>query len=154
VNEPSVTIRFDGNGRAYYPGETLSGDYTLDGIDPAEVRSIELSVLWYTEGKGDENLAVHDFRRVSLDEGESLEPGWPNRFQTTLPNSPLSYDGVIVKVRWCVRVRVFLTRGREVVGQQRFRLGNLPAAKALKPLRPSPSTATCAAPAHPPSEEV
>jgi len=37
-------------------------------------------------------------------------------------------------VRWCVRVRVYLTHGREVVGQQRFRLGNVPAAKAIKPL--------------------
>jgi hypothetical protein len=153
MNESSVTIRFDGNGRAYYPGETLSGDYTLDGIDPADVRSIELSVLWYTEGKGDENLAVHDFHRVAVDEGESLDPGWPTRFRTTLPNSPLSYEGVIVKVRWCVRVRVFLIRGREVVGQQRFRLGNLPAAKAIKPLPLSPPTSASAARVKPAGEE-
>lgn len=152
MNEPLVTIRFDGNGRVYYPGETLSGDYTLDGIDLAEVRSIEVSVLWYTEGKGDENLAVHDFRRVAVEEGCAIDPGWPIRFRTTLPNSPLSYEGVIIKVRWCVRVRVFLPRGREVVGQQRFRLGNVPAAKALKPL-PLSSPATPLAAVSPTAEE-
>jgi hypothetical protein len=52
-------------------------------------------------------------------------------FRTTLPMSPLSYDGVILKIRWCVRVRVFLTKGREYVAQTRFQLGNLPPAHLI-----------------------
>ena len=79
--------------------------------------------MWYTEGKGDEDLAVHDFRRVSADEGGTVDPCGPGRFRTVLPNSPLSYEGVLFKLRWCVRVRAFLTRGRELVGQQAFRPG-------------------------------
>ena len=62
-------------------------------------------MLWYTEGKGDEDLAVHEFRRLSADNGYRADPHRVGRFSTTLPNSPLSYEGVIVKVRWCVRVR-------------------------------------------------
>jgi hypothetical protein len=33
---------------------------------------------------------------------------------------------LIVKIRWSVRVRVFLCDGREVVVDQSFQLGNVP----------------------------
>lgn len=131
MSDASVTIRFDGNGRTYLPGETLSGEYWLESVD-GEVTAIEVSVLWYTEGKGDEDFSVHDFRRLSVEEGDEIDPRWPGRFRTILPNSPMTYDGAIIKIRWCVRVRAFLTGGREIVGQQRFRLGGIPAAKALR----------------------
>ena len=126
MNDPAVTIRFDGNGRVYRPGETLAGEYLLESVTYGMVKAIEVSVLWYTEGKGDEDLAVHEFWRRSVEDGQFLEPGRPEQFSTTLPESPLSYDGVIMKLRWCVRVRAFLHRGKELVGQKAFRLGDLP----------------------------
>jgi hypothetical protein len=62
----------------------------------------------------------------------------PARFETVLPNCPLSYDGLIVKVRWCVRVRAFLHRGgKEVFGQKVFRLGDIPPIKN-PPQKPPP----------------
>jgi hypothetical protein len=133
VNDPAVTIRLEGNGQAYRPGETLTGEYLLDGVSPAAVKAIEVSVLWYSEGKGDEDLAVHEFWRRSGEDGSLLEAGRPQRFSTTLPQSPLSYDGLILKLRLCVRVRAFLDRGKEVVGQKVFQLGNVPPAKAPPP---------------------
>ena len=131
MDEPHITIRFDGNGRTYHSGENLAGEYRLNSIEPSEVKAIEVSVVWYTEGKGGEDLAVHDFRRLSRENGDWLDPTRPGRFSTTLPNSPLTYNGVIVKIRWCVRVRVFLTRGKEVVGEQSFRLGDVPTARVV-----------------------
>jgi len=126
-----VTVRLDRNGRAYQPGEVLSGEYLLDSIPAEQIRAIEVSVLWHTDGKGEEDLAVHDFRRLPVENGSPINAREPGRFSTVLPNSPLSYDGWIVKVRWCVRVRVFLSRGREVVGERSFRLGRVPAARAV-----------------------
>jgi hypothetical protein len=125
MKEPLVRIRLDGNGRVYRPGESLSGEYRLDGIVPEEIKAVEVSVLWHTEGKGDEDLAVHDFRRLSAESGDRIDARRPGRFSTVLPNSPLSYRGAIVKIHWCVRVRVFLGRGREVLGEVRFRLGEV-----------------------------
>jgi hypothetical protein len=132
MNEPSVTIRFDGNGRVYWPGEMLSGEYRVESIERQDIKAVEVSVLWHTEGKGDEDLAVHDFRRLSVDGGDWIDPRYPGRFSTVLPKSPLSYEGVIVKLRWCVRVRVFVSRDKEVVGELPFRLGNVPAAKMVE----------------------
>lgn len=125
--EPSVNIRFDGNGRIYLPGETLSGEYAFDRLPAHEGKNLEVSVLWFTEGKGEEDLAVHEFWRTNLEVEGAADLHRPQRFSTTLPNSPLTYDGRIVKIRWCVRVRAFFQGGKEVFGQKLFRLGDVPA---------------------------
>lgn len=129
MNHPAVTIHFDGNGRAYQPDEILQGEYRLHSIWADEIKAVEVSVLWQSSGKGDEDMAVHDFQRIVADGGRRLGPGRPGRFSTKLPRSPMSYHGAIVKLRWCVRVRVFLSGGREVVGEKPFRLGQVLAAR-------------------------
>ena len=48
------------------------------------------------------------------------------RFTSQLPSSPLSYTGQLFSVRWCVRVRLFLRRGREIVQDAPFVLGSVP----------------------------
>jgi hypothetical protein len=121
--DPSVVIRLDGDGRVYRPGETFSGEYWCESLGAGQVKAIEVSVLWHTEGKGDEDMAVHAFWRRDSSDDKPIDLLQPERFSTTLPNSPLSYDGQIVKIRWCVRVRVFPYRGKENVGEKRFRLG-------------------------------
>ena len=129
MNEPEIIIRLDENGRTYSPGATLSGEYRIEAVERQSLQAIEVSVLWYSEGKGDEDLAVHEFWRKDADSGELGDPRRPDRFSTTLPQSPLSYDGQIVKIRWCVRVRVIFKRGRDLVAQRIFRLGNVPPPK-------------------------
>jgi hypothetical protein len=99
-------------------------EYQIDAIGENEIAAIEASVLWYTEGKGDEDLGLHFFeRRLPADTADS-DLRELRRFQTRCPNSPLSYDGDLVKIRWCVRVRVFLPRGKEVFFELPFQLGN------------------------------
>jgi len=127
MNDCSVIIVFDGNGRTYRPGEELSGEYRLETAAPGEIKAVEVSVLWHSEGKGDEDLAVHEFWRFSTEDGDWIDPGRPARFSTVLPNSPMSYDGLIVKILWCVRVRVFFHRGKDVVAKKPFQLGAVPA---------------------------
>jgi len=129
MTNASITIRLDGNGRVYQPGETLSGAYRVHAISADQIKAVEVSVLWHTNGKGDEDLAVHHFRRLAPGNGDWVEPANTGRFRTVLPQSPLSYRGLIVKLEWCVRVRVFLSRGREVAGERAFRLGQVAAAK-------------------------
>jgi hypothetical protein len=128
--EPTVVIRLDGDGLVYRSGEDFSGQYWITFLGEVDVKAIEASVLWHTEGKGDEDMAVHEFWRRDSDEIHPIDPAQPERFSTTLPNSPLSYEGRIIKLRWCVRVRAFLQRGKEVVGEKVFQLGD------VAPIRP------------------
>jgi hypothetical protein len=126
MNEPAVLIRLDAPLRTYRPGQSLSGQYRLESAEGDPIRAVEVSVLWYTEGKGEQDLAVHEFWRRDSQSGEWIDPRRPERFSTTLPASPLSYDGQIIQIRWCVRVRAFLNRGREMVAEKTFRLGDRP----------------------------
>ncbi len=123
---PLIVIRLDGDNRHRQPGQTLSGQYWIESLDPSQVKAVEASVLWYTEGKGDEDMAVHDFWRRDASDAQVLDARRPEPFSTTLPNSPLSYHGQLIKIRWCVRVRVFTHRGKDLVGERAFQLGDLP----------------------------
>lgn len=126
--DPLVSLRLRDPERVFQPGEELVCQYQIDGVEPAELLAVEASVLWFTEGKGDEDMSVHFFQRrlpVDADEGDLRKL---HEFSTHLPNSPLSYAGVIAKIRWCVRVRVFQRRGREVAVEAPFVLGSLPPA--------------------------
>lgn len=131
--EPTVVIRLDGDGSVYQPGETLSGHYWIDARDADQVKAVEVSVLWHSEGKGDEDMAVHEFSRREADGVPPIDFRQPERFCTTLPKSPLSYEGQMIKLRWCVRVRAFFYRGKEVVGERQFQLGNVPPLRACSP---------------------
>jgi hypothetical protein len=132
-DEPAVIIHLDDAESAYRAGERLSGEYWIESLPADQIKAVEASVLWYTEGKGDEDMAIHEFWRRDVDDGLAIEPTLPEHFSTTLPNSPLSYEGQIVKIRWCVRVRVFLQRGKEVIGERHFHLDDVPARKAGYP---------------------
>jgi hypothetical protein len=99
----------------------------VESSQPWGARAAELSVLWYTAGKGEEDMAVHHFERVVDESAHPLDLRLPRRFATVLPASPLSYDGQIVKVCWCVRLRVFMPQGQESIAEAAFRLGNVPA---------------------------
>jgi hypothetical protein len=118
-------LLLDEASRHYQSGVILSGQYCLDPIKPERATAVELSVLWFTEGKGDEDLAVHFFERLEPKGGKFIDLRQPRRFSTRLPNSPLSYTGVILRIRWCVRMRVFFA-GREVSVEEPFELGNVP----------------------------
>ena len=73
MSEPDVVVGFESDQRVFRPGEILSGHYRVDGINPAQLTALELSVLWHTEGKGDEDLAVHLFQRFLADEAGRLD---------------------------------------------------------------------------------
>jgi hypothetical protein len=134
---PKVTAQFDRVGRDYEPQQDLTIRYQVEGIDDAVVTAIERSVLWYTEGKGEEDLGIHVFERI--DDAQGLAAAVPEAsFAVHLPTSPLSYEGVIVKVRWCVRVRLFFAVGRDFVSEHVFDIGRTPPAR--RPLEPLGTT--------------
>lgn len=124
--EPLLSLVIVSPKRQFAAGDELVCEYQIDAVDPADIQAVEASVLWHTEGKGEDDLGVHFFeRRLPADaENGDLRP--MRRLRTRLPNSPLSYRGAILSIQWCVRLRLFMRRGREYVLEQPFSLGSVP----------------------------
>ncbi|MDO4550578.1 MAG: hypothetical protein Q4C96_04935 [Planctomycetia bacterium] len=152
--KPSIIIQLDDPAKHFSPGDEITGTFRFIHVQPEELRRMEFSVLWFTEGKGDEDMGVHHFESISWGaEQESLSHDAGKEivlagsaglteyiakgssrmysYSVRLPASPLSYYGLILKIRWCIRVRIFLTSGREVMEQKLFLLGNLPPVEVL-----------------------
>jgi hypothetical protein len=126
VNEPLLSLCIAGSRRDFAAGDELVCEYQIDAVEAAEIQAVEASILWHTEGKGEDDLGVHFFeRRLPADaEDGDLRP--MRRLVTRLPNSPLSYRGAILNIAWVVRLRVFLRRGREFLIEEPFTLGSVP----------------------------
>lgn len=122
--EPLISMTVEHRNGGFHPGDELECEYQIDAVAASEIQAIEASVLWYTEGKGDEDMAVHYFERLVPQDCEDGDLRPLRKLRTRLPNSPLSYSGEIVKVRWCARVRVFLRGGKEVFFDRPFQLGS------------------------------
>lgn len=87
---------------------------------------LEASVLWFTEGKGDVDLQVHSFHQWNESDLLKLDFSLCHSFRCELPFSPLSYEGTLLRINWCVRMRLFRDGGKEIVVQTPFRLNSGP----------------------------
>jgi hypothetical protein len=136
--EPLIALTLDRAGdtdrnRRFYAGrDMLRIEYQIDAVDSQQIVATEASVLWFTEGKGEPDMGVHFFRRTARDSHADRDLRPMQRIEVPLPPSPLSYEGVILKIRWCVRVRLFLTGGREFLEERGFTLGKIPPAVAVE----------------------
>ena len=130
----ALNLTFGRNRTEFAPGETLAVEYYLDPSCARRdrgARNLGLVVHGGQRGRG--------YGRPLLRADRTRRP-WvsstftePRSFETVLPNSPLSYEGVIVKIHWCVRACAFLARGKQFVEECPFRLGNIPPAHAILP---------------------
>ena len=118
-----ISIQLDREEGVYSPGDLLECSWSIGRIGVNDIQSVESSVLWFTEGKGDEDFAVHHFTRITGDKLRERGDCFRHSFVTELPMSPLTYDGQLLRIRWCVRLRVFLPNENNTVVQQPFFLG-------------------------------
>jgi hypothetical protein len=131
---PGVVIELDEQPDSFRPGQAISGRYRLNVSESMpEVLALEWSILWATEGTGDEDQGVHAMALVEPEgfEGVSMPNQW-REFEAILPGSPLSYDGLLVKVIWRVRVRAVVGKDPEWLGEVPFRLGNVDRARLVE----------------------
>jgi hypothetical protein len=82
---------------AYAPGETLQG--TLRWNLQAPVRSLDLSLLWYTSGKGTRDVGVFETQTFE-------SPGLlgSKDFAIKLPEGPYSFSGRLISLIWAIEV--------------------------------------------------
>lgn len=115
-------IGLDSPSLRFAPGEVLVGEYTIDLPLKQFATAVEASVIWTTSGKGEEDVGVHFFESLPKQTLSSEQLRRPHRISTVLPRSPLSYEGVILQVRWSVRLRVFVD-GKQFTEDLVFQLG-------------------------------
>jgi len=124
-NDSCVMIRLLGLQPTYMPGDTLEFEYRVVNVDHASIVAVESSVVWITEGKGSEDLGVHFFQRLTGNSLASIDWSIAQKLSCPLPMSPLSYEGKLLKISWCVRVRFYFSDGTELMAQQPFYLGTI-----------------------------
>jgi hypothetical protein len=120
--EPLISLKIYRHDGIFHPDENLECEYQIDAVEPSDIQAVEASVLWFTEGKGDEDLGVHYFERSRPSDAVDGDLRQLQRLQCRLPPSPLTYHGKIVKIHWCVRVRVFLRHGKDYCADRLFQL--------------------------------
>ena len=107
---------------SYQPGDFLICEYEIDLAEISEIKVLETSVLWSTEGKGEQDIGVHFFeRKKSLPSAAFLQI---QKLSTVLPATPLSYRGRVLNVDWFVRVKIFFANGRTFTENRMFQLGD------------------------------
>ena len=107
---------------SYQPGDFLICEYEIELAESSEIKVLETSVLWSTEGKGEQDIGVHFFeRKKSLPPAAYLQT---QKLSTVLPATPLSYRGRVLNVDWFVRVKIFFANGRTFTENRMFQLGD------------------------------
>lgn len=124
MNRQPILLKISNPRPVFRPGETLECECTVDAQALSGLQAVETSVVWMTEGKGEEDMGVHFFDRRNKSEVRDGDLGTLYRFKTQLPNSPLSYEGKLIKIRWAIRICVFYERGKELRFDQPFCLGH------------------------------
>jgi len=123
--EPALGLRLLTLQHALEPGETLDFEFCIQRVSAELIDRLEISVGWYTEGKGSEDRGVLYFKSMSRNELSQIPLTNSHRLETVLPSSPLSYEGRLFKLRWCIRLRLFLSDGRQISAEHPFYLGHL-----------------------------
>ena len=62
---PSVTVQFCSPDRHYEPLQPIAVRYVVELPSGQVARAVERSIVWYTEGKGEEDIGVHSFERLT-----------------------------------------------------------------------------------------
>ena len=121
-----INMVFPASGGEFPAGSLLECQYQITHPDLEKLQVVETSVMWLTTGKGNEDIGVHFFKRSTRKDMGINDLSRTHRFQTILPPSPLSYDGEILQIRWCVRVKLFFSGGRQLSADLPFTMRPAP----------------------------
>ena len=111
-------LKIDASREAFEPGEVVefSGSWQLDQVP----QSIELRLLWYTSGRGGED--VSEEATCEIPPSQTGTHVW----RLALPNEPYSFCGRLFSVNWVVEL---LVDGGELAAERAIVIG--PGHKAI-----------------------
>jgi hypothetical protein len=92
-----LSMVLDSDKTTFAPRETIRGTVRWS-LDPG-IRRLELSLFWYTAGKGTRDVGVIETRPFD-------EPGavGGKDFSFTLPDGPYSFSGKLISLIWALEL--------------------------------------------------
>lgn len=114
-----LTIELDRAGASYEPGEPITGTIRVRSPAGASCRSLTIWMEWQTSKTQSSCQDRGSVRGVSVFSGV-WEPGTDvsYRFELEAPPGPLSYDGQLLGIEWCVAARARLAWARSCTAQE------------------------------------
>lgn len=97
-----LQIVIEGGRTVFRPGESVRGrcEWVLDGSrSPSD--ALELHLLWFTRGKGDEDIEIVQSQRFASS-GRSGHA----EFDFALPETPYSFSGKLISLTWALELVV------------------------------------------------
>ena len=82
---------------SYRPGETLGGVASWRLDEPVDV--LEIRLLWFTRGKGTQDVSVIDHREFRLPALSGHK-----EFTFNLPEGPYSFSGRLISLIWALEL--------------------------------------------------
>lgn len=92
-----MEVATDGGRESFSPGEWVEGRVSWHLAEAPE--SIELRLLWYTRGKGDQDMAVVEAVPFAHPAAEGRET-----FRVHLPAGPYSFSGKLISLVWALEL--------------------------------------------------
>ena len=94
---PTLSIQLESDKSAFRPGEKVAGTVSWQLED--HPREVELRLLWYTQGKGDEDAGLAE--TMSFDQPS---PSDQRSFHFALPEGPYSFSGSLISLTWALEL--------------------------------------------------
>ena len=92
---------------AYRPGASIRGRVAWANTD-APIESLDVRLIWYTQGKGTRDVAVVDQQTIAARTAQTSVD-----FQFTAPRGPHSFSGKLVSLVWAIEVIALPSREAE-----------------------------------------
>ena len=94
---PSLSIQLEPDKTAFRPGDSVAGTGSWQLDD--QPKQVELRLLWYTQGKGDEDAGLVETMTFAQPSPADRRP-----FHFTLPTAPYSFSGSLISLTWALEL--------------------------------------------------
>ena len=94
----TLKLRLDGDKKEFLPASSLSG--VVEWTDVSTDDTINVTLLWYTSGRGTEHIELCDAVVELTDRHTGT-----SQFSFQLPPFPYSFSGKLITVTWAVEAR-------------------------------------------------
>jgi len=95
----ALNIEIANDQKGFVPGQVLSG--AVYWGNQRSTRNAALRLLWYTEGKGTEDVGL-----VESIDFENAQPTDRYAFEFTMPIGPHSFSGRLISLSWALELQV------------------------------------------------